>query len=75
MWNEEIGIYNANNNINIKAEEKTRVIDMIRKNDPNYMDNPDVPMLFSNITNWKGVPFVSFIDFMDELIGHPDYSH
>lgn len=30
LWNQEIGIYNANNNINIQSEEKARIIDLVR---------------------------------------------
>ena len=30
FWNQDIGIYNANNNINIESKEKKRVIQMIR---------------------------------------------
>ena len=30
FWNQDIGIYNANNNINIESNEKKRVMDSIR---------------------------------------------
>ena len=54
FWNQEIGIFNANNSINIESEEKKRVINIIKKYDTNYMSNEEVPMLFSNATNWIG---------------------
>lgn len=31
FWNQTIGIFNANNNINIESNEKKRVIEIIRK--------------------------------------------
>ena len=30
FWNQEIGIQNANNNINIESDEKARLVEMIR---------------------------------------------
>ena len=71
LWNQEIGIFNANNNINIESDEKARVIDLIRQNDPEYMSNENVPMFFSNITNWKGVPFTRLVDFVDNVTERP----
>ena len=41
------------------------MIDQIRQIDPDYMSHENVPMLFSNITNWKGRPFMSIVDFVD----------
>lgn len=75
LWNEEIGILNANNNINIESEEKKRVIDHIREHDQCYMSNSSVPMLFSNATNWKGEPFVKLRDFIQNSLACPDFSH
>ena len=66
LWNEEIGIQNANNNINIMADEKKRIISSIRQHDKSYMSHADVPMLFSNATNWKGMPFKKLRDFVSE---------
>ena len=59
-----MGIFNANNNVNIESNEKKRVLDMIKKHDTNYMSNEEVPMLFSNKTNWKGKPFMTMYDFV-----------
>lgn len=75
FWNQEIGIRNANNNINIESREKKRVIELIRQNDPDYMSHPDVPMLFSNATNWRGKPFMKLIDFIMKAQETPDFSY
>ena len=73
FWNQDIGILNANNNINIEETEKSRVIDMIRNHDTDYMANPEVPMLFSNATNWKGKPFMPLSDFVLKTKQMPDF--
>lgn len=73
FWNQEIGIFNANNNINIESAEKKRVIDTIRKHDKQYKSNEDVPMLFSNTTNWKGKPFMRLQDFLLKCTDNPKF--
>ena len=65
---------NANNNINIESNEKKRIIDLVRQNDENYMDNDTVPMLFSNATNWVGKPFMKLMDFMKITSGHKNFT-
>lgn len=75
LWNEEIGIKNANNNINIESEEKKRIMEHIRETDPCYMGHQEVPMLFSNATNWRGRHFVKLRDFIKESQACPDFSH
>lgn len=75
FWNQDIGILNANNNINIESEEKARIIGMIRNNDPDYKGNPEVPMLFSNATNWRGRPFVRLYDFVMKNTSVPNFTH
>ena len=72
-WNQEIGIFNANNNVNITSAEKKRVIDKIRQHDEHYMSHEDLPMLFSNATNWKGVPFMRLIDWLIMCSGKPNF--
>ena len=64
---------NANNNINIQSEEKARVIDLIRTNDPNYKANEEVPMLFSNCTNWQGRPFMRLTEFVNRVTEHLNF--
>lgn len=54
LWNEQIGIHNGINNLNIEVNEKKRVVESIREHDEKYTDNPEVPILFSNVTNWHG---------------------
>lgn len=71
FWNQEIGIINANNNINIESDEKKRMIDSIRKHDADYMSNEDVPMFFSNSTNWKGRPFMKLTSFIERISESP----
>ena len=74
FWNQEIGIQNANNNINIESDEKARLVEMIRQHDPEYMSNPNLPLLFSNATNWKGKPFMKLIDFIMRNVNIPDFN-
>lgn len=71
FWNQQIGIFNANNNINIESREKARVIQKIRQHDENFMGHPDVPMLFSNATNWYGQPFMRLIDYLGKQWQEP----
>ena len=36
--------------------------------------NPEVPILFSNCTNWNGKPFMKVFDFLQKLSGDaPDF--
>ena len=74
FWNQEIGIFNANNNINIESREKSRIIEKIRLHDADYMSNPDVPMLFSNATSWLGRPFMRLTDYLTKTSGVPDFN-
>lgn len=39
-------------------------MDHIRQHDAGYKDHEEVPMLFSNATNWKGKPFMKLLDFV-----------
>ena len=72
FWNEEIGKENEINNINIDSEEKIRLLDLIRQNDETHLEYPDVPMLFSNCTNWRGRPFMKVSEFMARTHDLPD---
>ena len=67
FWSEQIGTRNAENNLNIEKAEKKKLVSNIRSFDPNYKGNPDVPMLFSNATNWVGKPMIPLADFIDKV--------
>jgi len=64
FWNEDFGILNEKLNVGIEDDEKARVIDLIRQNDPRYQENESVPLLFSNCTNWQGKPFMRISEFV-----------
>ena len=46
---------------------------MIRQNDADYKSHEDVPMLFSNATNWKGRPFVRLADYIEMSSESPKF--
>ena len=76
FWNQDIGCFNDVNRIGIDKPTKVHVVDQVRLHNPDtYMDNEDVPVLFSNITNWKPKPFMTILDFLDTLedSNEPDY--
>lgn len=73
LWNKDIGILNANSNINIKPSEKKRLVDLIRINNRDYMKRDQVPILYSNCTNWRGRPFKRLVDFVDSLTEYPNF--
>ena len=38
------------------------------------MSNPDVPMLFSNATNWYGRSFMRLTDYLTKTMSVPDFN-
>ena len=53
FWNEKIGKFNNVNKISVNPETMINLTDMIRMNcQDSYMENPETPVLFSNVTNW-----------------------
>ena len=76
FWNQEIGCFNDVNNIGIDKETKVSLVEKIRLHNPeSYLASEDVPVLFSNITNWRPRPFITLMDFLDSLEegAEPDY--
>ena len=37
------------------------------------MNHPDVPMLFSNATNWQGKPFMKLVDYLSLAQNTPNF--
>ena len=49
-------------------------MDLIRQHDAeNYMAHPEAPMLFSNVTNWRGRPFMRLKDFILKSARIPNF--
>ena len=76
FWNQEIGMFNDTNRIGVDKATKKKIVDSIRIHNPGtYMDHPEVPVMFSNITNWRPKPFMHILTFLDTLEDgdEPDY--
>ena len=47
---------------------KKSLVQTIRnKHSETYLNNPEVPVIFSNITNWEPKPFMTVLDFLNTL--------
>ena len=47
-------------------ESKVRLVNTVRELNPDtYMNDPEVPVLYSQETDWKPRPFMTLIDFLD----------
>ena len=47
---------------------KMNLVQTIRnQHSDTYLNNPEVPVIFSNITNWYPKPFMSVLDFLNTL--------
>ena len=45
-----------------------QLVDTVRELNPDtYMNDPEVPVLYSNETRWKPRPFMTLLDFLDTL--------
>lgn len=56
-------------NIGVKAEQKVDLVNKMRiHNGGAYTENPEGPILFSNVTNWRPKPFINLLDFLDKYV-------
>ena len=68
FWNEKIGMYNNVNKLGVSPDTMLNLTDMIRMHcHDTYMDNPEAPVMFSNVTNWKPKPFIRLLDFLNDV--------
>ena len=70
-------MFNDTNRIGVDKATKKKIVDQIRLHNPStYMDHPDVPVMFSNVTNWRPKPFMHILTFLDTLEdGHEPQYH
>lgn len=76
FWNEKVGKYNDVNKIGVERETLISLVKTIRMQNPDiYLGMKDVPVMFSNVTDWKPKPFLRLLDFLNsvEPIAEPEY--
>ena len=68
FWNPAIGRFNDINSMNVDTEMKKSIVQTVRLNNPeSYTENGSVPILYSNITQWKGISFTNVLDYLNNL--------
>ena len=68
FWNKDIGEFNNINSIGIDRKMKHSVVQQIRQiNGEGIRSSPSVPVLFSDISEWKPRPFTPILDFLNNL--------
>lgn len=76
FWSKDIGSYHATSSLQIELKEKKRVIELIEKYNSDSEGREEskniatnVPVLYSNVTNWAPRPFMKVIDLLEQLQG------
>jgi len=68
FWNEKIGQSTDINSIGVDKKTKANLVRQVKQhNEETYMDNGEVPVLFSAIEQWKPRPFFKLLDFINIL--------
>jgi hypothetical protein len=61
--------------VRIGNDEKIRIANVIKRDHPdNFAQNPNLPVLFTQSTNWKGRPFENILDVLKKLEEAPNWS-
>ena len=68
FWNREIGDFNLINSIGVEDRVMADVIQQIRMhNEESYLQHGDLPLFFSNVTDWRPKPFMPLLEFLNNL--------
>jgi len=63
FWTDEISVFNERNGVQIGNEEKIRITNVIKRDHPqDFAQSPNLPVLFTQSTNWKGRAFINMLE-------------
>lgn len=74
FWNEEIGEFNERTGVQISNSEKQRVVGLIKRENQDFDQYSDLPVLYCQGTNWQSKPFIRLLDYIKKREKVPDFS-
>lgn len=74
FWSDEIARFNEKQGVQIGKEEKIRIANVIKRDHPDdFAQSPELPVLFTQSTNWKGRTFTSILDLLRAQEQRPNW--